>query len=181
MRSETLWYAIKVRTRAEERIAQHIAVKGYGVYVPTYLEMRQYSDRVRRTPVALFPGYVFCDLDIRQRLPILTIPGVEGFVSFGGEPTPVPNTELNAVKGALDSGLGAHPCEYLKLGDKVRVQVGPMRGVEGILSREKTRSRLILSVHLLQRSLAVEVEREWLELIDKERRPLQYSKLTISF
>jgi transcription antitermination factor NusG len=156
------WYAVRVRARAEERIAALIGARSHGVYLPTYIEKRQYSDRVKKARVPLFTGYVFCSLDIRYRLTILTVPGVLGFVSFEGEPTPVRENELSALVTALASGLGVHPCKYLKAGDRALVVVGPMRGVEGVLAREKGQDRLIISVHLLQRSVAVEVERDWL-------------------
>jgi len=164
---EMPWFVVKVRTRAETRIAELIRDIGYHVYLPLLTETRQYSDRVRKAVVALFPGYVFCSLDVSKRLPVLMVPGVEYFVSFNGEPATVPHTELSAIESALASGLAVHPCEYLTEGDTIRVMVGSMRGVEGVLVRTKTGGRLIVSVHLLQRSVCVEVPRDWISPVGR--------------
>ena len=126
------WYAIKVRTRMEQRIADLIRNREYQVYLPSYVETRQYSDRIKRALVALFPGYLFCSLDISRRLPILMTPGVEYFVGFDGVPVFVPDSELRAIDAALKSGLPVHPCEYLCEGDRVRVVVGSMRGITSV-------------------------------------------------
>ena len=96
---------------------------------------------------------------------MLTVPGVEHFVAFDGEPEPVPDEELAAVHAAVGSGLPLADCEYLRKGDRVRVVFGSMEGVEGVLVQEKSGDRLVISVHLLQRSLAVEIDRDWVERV----------------
>ena len=125
------WYAIKVRTKSESLVETLLARKGYECYLPSYTDCRQYSDRIKKAQAALFPGYIFCRLDITQRLPILTTVGVEYFVSFGDEPQPVNEFEINAVRAALGSGLPTQPWPYLRTGDPVRIEVGSLAGDDG--------------------------------------------------
>lgn len=162
------WYALKVRTKAEELVQTALQRKGYELYLPTHLDLRQYSDRVKKVRTALFPGYVFCRLDITARLPVLLTPYVEYFVSFNDEPVPVDESELDGVRAMLGSGLETKPWPYLISGDRVRVVVGSMAGVEGILVREKGSDLLIISVHLLQRSLSVQIDRTWIRPVSSD-------------
>lgn len=157
------WYALKVRTKAEPFIGASLRNKSFETFLPTYTQSRAYSDRVKKVEVALFPGYLFCRLDIEKRLPILTTPGVEYIVSFDRIPQPVPEEEIEAIRRVLSAGGKAKPWPYLKVGDKVRVMTGPFTGVEGLLASEKGNERLILSITMLQRSVAVEIDRELIQ------------------
>jgi len=109
----------------------------------------------------LFPGYLFCRFDAMNRLPILTTPGMVQIVGFGKTPVPVPDAEIAAIQAATIGNLAREPWPYLEVGQKVKVECGPMRGVEGILLNIKGSHRLVLSVTLLQRSVAVEVDSNW--------------------
>lgn len=156
------WYALKVRTKAEAFIGASLRSKCYETFLPTYVETRAYSDRLKKVDVALFPGYLFCRLDPDHRLPVLQTPGVEYVVSFDRLPQAIPDSEIEAIRQVLIAGGKAKPWPYLKVGDKVRVMLGAFSGVEGILQSEKGVDRLILSVTLLQRSVAVEIDRNWI-------------------
>jgi transcription antitermination factor NusG len=136
--------------------------KKYRTFLPTWLECRQYSDRIKRIESALFPGYLFCRLDPEYRLPILTTPGVYSIVGFDRQPAPVDPDELAAIERLALSGASIVPWPFLKIGQKVAVQVGAFAGLEGILVSTKSVDRLVLSVTLLQRSLGVEIERSWI-------------------
>lgn len=159
------WYAVKVRASGEIKVRQALESKDYLVFLPTYLEGRKYSDRIKKVEAALFSGYLFARLDVNNRLPLLQTPGVEGIVRFGDEFEPVKEEEILAIQKLIGSGAKAVPWPYLKEGDRVRVQFGAMEGVEGILVKEKGQDRLVLSVHLLQRSVSVEIDRSWIRPI----------------
>ena len=144
------WYAIRVKSNRERITAQSLEGKGFEVCLP------RYSD----TP--LFPGYVFSRFDPHRRLPILTIPGVVHIVSFGGVPQPVEESEMIALLGILKSGLPVVPYPILPVGQPVCLKKGPLAGLCGVILSHKQGARFVVSVTLLQRSVAVEVDRSWI-------------------
>jgi transcription antitermination factor NusG len=152
------WFALKVRARAE-RSAQDILVsRGFEVFCPTYTERRQYSDRIKAVEAALFPGYLFCRLAWNNRLPVLSAPHVEYIVGFGTEPTPVAPAQVEAIQTIIQSGANCRPHPFLRVGQRVRLQSGPLANVEGVLVGSRGSHRLVVSIELLQRSVAVEVD-----------------------
>ena len=152
------WFALKVRARAERSAQETLVSRGFEVFCPTYTERRQYSDRVKVVEAALFPGYLFCRLDWSDRLPVLSAPHVEYIVGFGTDPTPVGPGEVEAVQTIIQSGANCRPHPFLRTGQRVRLRSGPLADVEGVLVGSRGNHRLIVSVELLQRSVAVEVD-----------------------
>ena len=127
-----------------------------------YSSSRQWSDRVKKVELPLFPGYLFCRFDPSDRLvPILTTPGVIGIVSAGRTPLSVAETEIEDVRTVLRSGLAAQPWPFLGVGSRVYMEAGPLAGLEGMVTNADKIYRLVVSVSLLQRSVAVEIDREW--------------------
>jgi len=153
------WYALQVRQRTERLTAQLLNKKGYEPFLPTYPLKRRWSDRVKVFNQPLFPGYLFCRLDPLVRLPVLKTPGVISIVGTGKEPIPVPESEIEAVWKIVNSVVSAEPWPYLHCGDSVTISEGPLRGVEGILAVAKNAYKVVVSIHILQRSVAVEVDR----------------------
>jgi transcription antitermination factor NusG len=137
-----------------------LASKGYAEYLPLYRVKRRRPDRIVTIELPLLPGYVFCRFDPRCRLPIVSTPGVCAIVCFGEEPAPIPESELEAVQMVLNSGLEAGPCPFLKEGQRIRVKHGSLEGLEGILLKKKSEWRLVVSLTMLQRSVAVEIDCE---------------------
>lgn len=156
------WYALKVRTNGEAKPMAALTAKGYDIFLPTYVDVRRYSDRLKKVPAALFPGYLFCRLDYEFKLPVLSTLGVEAIVGLGGTPTPIDEQEIAVIRKVTESGLSAMPWPYLKEGDRVKVNYGSMTGVVGTLIRVRGTMRVVISVHILQRSIAFEVDREWI-------------------
>jgi transcription antitermination factor NusG len=155
-----------VKSNCEKTVATGIDGKGIEGFLPLYTRRQRWSDRIKSVESPLFPGYVFCRIDPAKRLPILTIPGALHFVSIGKVPVPVDESEISAIQTAIHSGLPAEPWKYLDVGQRVRVEEGPLAGVEGILSEARKQLRVIVSVTLLQRSVAVEIDRSWLAAAD---------------
>jgi transcription antitermination factor NusG len=156
--SELQWYALYVRSRFEKVVAEHLRGKGYAEYLPTYQVRRHWSDRVKQVEKVLFPGYIFCRFDVATKMPIMMIPGVVSMVSFGGRATAVPVEEILAVQSVLNSGLTCVPCSFFKAGQRVRIERGPLSGLEGFVVETKNSWRFIVSVNLLQRSVSVEID-----------------------
>ncbi len=160
-----LWYALRVKSNFERATTTILSGKGYETYLPLYRQLRTWSDRRNITEVPLFPGYVFAQFDVGNRLPVLTTPGVVHVVPPNRPPIPVDEAELNSVRAAVESGLPVGPHPFLRAGQHVVITRGSMTGVEGILVQVKRAFRLVVSVTLLQRSVAVEIDRDWVRPI----------------
>jgi len=172
------WYALRVRSRHENTVAFHLQARGYESFLPVYRSQRRWSDRFKEIELPLFPGYVFCQFDPLNRLPILSVPGIVHVVGVGRTPVAVDETEIVALQAAVKSGLARQPWPFLEIGHRVRIERGPLCGVEGILLSFRGRQRLVLSVTLLQRSVAVQVDEAWVQPVRHEHhacsRPVTY-------
>jgi transcription antitermination factor NusG len=157
------WYVVRVRPRCESIVARALESKNFPQMAPFYRVRRRWSDRSKLIELPLFPGYVFCQLDPRFRLPILTIPGVVSILSFGREMIPLKVDESEALLTLLESGCEVQPWPFLQKGQRIRIRGGSMNGVEGILADLKNGRRLVVSLSMLQRSVAVEIDRENVE------------------
>jgi transcription antitermination factor NusG len=155
------WFALQIRSRQESSVATLLRGKGYEPFLPVYRCRRHWSDRIKEIELPLFPGYLFCQFDPQARLPILITPGVIQVVGMGKTPMPVDDTEIAAIQTAVQSWLPRGPWPFLQVGRRVRVEYGPLYGLEGILQSFKGRHRLVLSVTMLMRSMAVEIEAAW--------------------
>ena len=156
------WHALQVRPRYERTTAEHLAARGTEVFAPVYASQRRWSDRIKQIDLPLFPGYVFCRYEAEQRRSVLTAPGVTSIVGFGTTPAPVSDEELEAVRAITVSGLPFGPWPYVRVGDRVRIEAGCMTGMQGTLVRMRDRYRVVVNVELLQRSVAVEIDRDLL-------------------
>lgn len=151
------WFALRVRPRAEKVVADALRSKGYEEFLPLHLERRRWSDRIANVEMPLFPGYVFCRFDVQHRLPILTTPGVLLVVGIGKTPEPIDAAEIDSLRVVVDSRLKLQAWPYLHIGQRIQIIGGPLTGAEGILLSVKNQNRLVVSVTLLQRSVAVEI------------------------
>ena len=152
------WFAIYTRHQHEKMVAQILSAKGLQVFLPLYNSTRRWKDRTKELSLPLFPGYLFLQGLEERRLQVVTTPGIVSILSVNGEPAVIPEAEIDAVRKAIEWGNRVEPHPFLRTGDRVRVVAGPLQGVEGILIRKKNLYRLVLSVELLERSAAVEVD-----------------------
>lgn len=152
------WFALYTRHHHEKVTAQFLAGKGVVAFLPLYTTVHRWKDRVKVLSLPLFPNYVFVFARFERRGAILSTPGVYDFVRLGGVPAAIPVEEIEGVRRVIERGLHAEPHPFLNAGDRVRVKSGPLEGLEGVLVRKKSFFRLVLSVELLVRSIAVEVE-----------------------
>ncbi len=155
------WYALRVKSRCEKIVSEQLRQKGYEEFLPMYWSRRLWTDRVKMLEMPVFAGYLFCRFDLEKRLAILRTPGVVHIVSKGKLPAPVDAEQLESIRVALASGQPIQPWARLEVGRKVRIELGPMRGVTGTLLRYKNATQLILGIDLMQRAVAVEVEENW--------------------
>lgn len=155
------WYAVRVKSNRERITAEALKGKNLEVLLPVYHEYRSSGHGPRLLALPLFAGYVFCRFDPQNRLPVLTVPGVVNVVGFGKVPEPVDAAEMDRITALTQSQLPVKPHPYLPVGERVRLEAGPLRGVEGIILAHQGEHKLVLSVSLLQRSVSVNVQREW--------------------
>ena len=152
------WFALQVRTRHETAIASFLQAKGYEQFLPLYNVKKRWSDRVKVIESPLFPGYLFCRLDPQYRLPVLKTPGVIQIVGYNRIPAPIEEAEIQGIQTLVASGLPTQPWPFLAAGDPVQIESGSLRGLKGIVVKLKENSRLVVSVTLLRRSVAVEID-----------------------
>jgi transcription antitermination factor NusG len=156
------WFALRVRANFEQLVAVALRHKGYEHFLPLYSTRRQWSDRIKDLKRPLFPGYLFCRFDPAERLPILKTPSVIGIVGIGKMPIPVEPKELAAVQKIVQSGLASLPWPFPKVGHLVSLEHGPLAGIDGTVLSIKNGYKLVVSITLLQRSVAVEIDSAWI-------------------
>jgi len=158
LHSEMLWYAGYTASRHEKRVAEHFAQRGVKHFLPLYETIHRWNNGRHRVQLPLFPGYIFVRIALRDRLRVIEVPGFVRLVGFNGLPYPLPEADINRMKEALNKGVLAEPYPYLTAGTRVEIRNGPMQGMTGILLRRQNKCRVVISVDLIMRSMAVEVE-----------------------
>jgi transcription antitermination factor NusG len=156
--SSTRWYAAYTCVHHEKRILQQLIERNIDGFVPLYRSVRRWKDRRKELDLVLFPGYVFVRIALQQRLRVLQVPGVVNFVNFSGMPTPLPEGEVESLRKASTQGVFAEPHPYLNTGRRVVIRNGPFTGVEGVLLRKKDKYRFVLSIEMIMRSVAIEMD-----------------------
>jgi transcription antitermination factor NusG len=152
------WYAVYANTRHEKVVARQLEERGMETFLPLYRSWHKWKDRRKLVELALFPSYVFVKIPQYHKLRVLQVSGVVHIVSFNGHPAELPEHEINALRSGLENNIYAEPHPYLRIGRKVRVVRGAMAGTEGILVRKKDKYRVVLSIDVLMRSVAVEID-----------------------
>ncbi len=151
------WYVVYTSANHERRVAQQFELRGIEHFLPQYESVRKWKDRKVRLSLPLFPGYVFVNMVLRNRLAVLQVPGVASLVGFSGQPAAIPAEDLLRIRDFLARGFTAEPHPVLRVGERVRVTCGPLAGMEGIFVRKKNRARLIISFETIERAIAVEI------------------------
>lgn len=154
------WFAIRVRPKHEKAAAVNLGRQGFEEYVPVHRVRRRWSDRVKELDAVLFPGYIFCRFPHHDRLRVLSSPSVESIVGFGKTDIPVDDAEIQAVRTLVASGRPLAPWPFLRIGQNVTIENGPLAGVRGVVLRDQDSWRVVVSVEALDRSIAVEVDRD---------------------
>jgi transcription antitermination factor NusG len=165
------WYVVYTKHQHEKSAAQLLTHKGFEVLLPLYRSRSQWSDRTQLVLLPLFPNYLFVQCDLDSRVQVLQTAGVCWFVSIAGVPASVPEAELEIVRRVVEAPLNVKPHSFVDQGDQVRVLRGPLAGLTGILTRVKNRCRVVISLELLRKSAAIEIDLSDLERIEALMRP----------
>jgi transcription antitermination factor NusG len=166
------WFAFRVKSRFEKSVASAARSKGYEALFPFYQVRHHWSDRSKSVDLPLIPGYIFCRLEAEHRFPLLTIPGVVHVVGIGKIPVPIDDGEIAALQTAIRSEMKIEPWPFVGAGERVRLESGPLDGLEGFLVNTPERHRVVVSLSALERSVAVEIDHHWLapsSTSDRER------------
>jgi transcription termination/antitermination protein NusG len=155
---EPLWFAVYTRSRHEVAVKNQLDAKSILNFLPSYTKLSHWKDRRKEIHLPLFPGYLFVKTLLDDRIDVLKTFGVVYIVGNSSGPLPVPEDSIVNIQSILDRGLKVDPHPYLKVGSRVRITDGPLRGIEGILIRKKNRTLLVLSIDLIQRSVSMEIE-----------------------
>lgn len=160
------WFAVQVRPRHELTTAKILRNKGVEEFVPLYNSRRQWSDRQKDIQLPLFTGYIFCKFASRAKLPVVTTPGVIRIVGSRKGPIPIADHEIASIQIAVQEPVNVSPHPYLAIGSKVKVEEGPFTGLQGILVNHKNGSQLVVSLDIVQRSMAIEIDRSAVKIVD---------------
>jgi transcription antitermination factor NusG len=154
------WHALHTRYQHEKLVDELLTRQGFETFLPLYTVVHRWKDRTKKLSVPLFPNYVFVRGVAGRTLRVLKTPGVCSFVGSLGRPEVLPHSEITAIRQVVENSLPVEPHPFLTSGEWVRIQSGPLAGLEGILVRTEDRLRFLLSLEALGRSVAVEIGRD---------------------
>lgn len=179
---EVCWYAVWTKSRQEKASAARLAALGIPHYLPLQSQARQWSDRKQTIKAPLFPGYLFVQLDVctADKLEVLRMPGVVGFVGNSRGPAPIPDEEIESVRAVMFAGAECSTLPLLRAGDRVRMVRGPLAGIQGSLLRFGSKCQLVVSIDIIHRSVAVTVSESDVELVPAQQSPLDFRAEALS-
>jgi transcription antitermination factor NusG len=159
----TSWFAVYTASNHEKRVAQHLSGKQIETFLPLYSVTKRWKNRTTaKVELPLFPGYVFARICPTERGRVLEVPMVYSIVGSRREPAALPDAEIDRLRAVLQDRQ-AYPFPYLKAGNRVRIRSGAFAGLEGIVVRTYGSLSVVLSVDMIQKSVAVHVEADELE------------------
>jgi len=174
------WFAVYTTCRHEKRVAEHFARRTIEHFLPLYHAHRRWKDGSRvKLSLPLFPSYIFVRIQPDERVPVLTVPGVVWVVGRSPLlPTPLPEREIETLRGAVN-GMVAEPYPEPVVGQRVRIRAGALAGIEGVIVRRKNCLRVVMTLDLIMRSIAIEVSADEIELIGGQRRAVSSSLISL--
>jgi transcription antitermination factor NusG len=157
--NHSTWFALQTWPKREKKVAEELQKKDVQVFLPLFSSYHQWSDRRRLVHEPLFPGYIFVRIQetVDSRVSVLRTAGVAGFVGVRGVGVPIPDDQIESVHTMLATGVPLHPHPFLEVGQRVRICGGCLDGLRGILLARNDDLSLVVSVELIQRSVAVRI------------------------
>jgi transcription antitermination factor NusG len=167
-----LWFAVAVKSRHEKAVGEALGMSDIEHFVPVYRERRAWSDRTKFAEVPMFAGYVFTRFRYEERLRVLNTRGVISILGGGKVFSPVSDEQIASLRTIVNSGTQPRPCAYLAPGQVIQVERGPLAGIRGSIVRLKGQTCIVVSIEILQRSVAVEVDADAVRPIQARVRPI---------
>jgi transcription antitermination factor NusG len=157
------WFAIHTASNHEKSVAQRLRAKDVETFLPLYSVTKRWKNRTKvKVELPLFAGYVFARIGPSEKLRVIEVPMVYSIVGTRGNPTALPDTEIESLRAGLVC-REAHPFPHAKVGNRVRLRSGPLAGLEGIVVRLYGGLSVVLTIEMIQKSVAVHVEADELE------------------
>jgi transcription antitermination factor NusG len=155
-----LWFAVQTKPRHEKKVHFDLREKGICSFLPLHCEKRQWSDRKQWVEMPLFPHYVFVQIPANgeSRVSVLRTSGVLRFAGIPGHGTPIPDEQIENLQTIVAERIVLVPHEFLRIGERVRIRGGALNGIEGVLAAIKNDRSLVVSVDLLQKSVAIRLD-----------------------
>ena len=157
------WYAAYTRSRFEKRVAHDLEVRQVEYFLPLLPQVRQWKDRKKVVQMPMFPGYAFVHIRLKERLHVLRVDGVVRLVGFNGQPSPIPDHQIERVKRLFAQPELVEPAAYVEEGDLVEITHGPFSGVAGTLVQRRGQRRLLVCIDIIQQAVSVEVDIGWVK------------------
>jgi len=157
------WYAVTTQPRHEKVVAQQLQAKSIETFLPLLSTSSRWKDRRVLIERPIFPGYVFTHIELKDRHHVFSVPSVVRMLSFSGAPAAIDDAEIEAVRLCLTYGDKPEPHPFPQAGELVRVKSGPLQGLEGIVTRQKNQCRIVVSIALIHKSIAAEIDAHLLE------------------
>jgi transcription antitermination factor NusG len=162
------WYALYTRPRFEKKVDQLLLEKGIESFLPLCTTVRYWSDRKKKIQEPLIPSYIFVHANRTERLLSLQSSGVIRMIFFNNQPARIPDDQIENLRTVIEHGYNPQPFQYLNRGDEVEVVAGPLRGVHGYFIEERGQEHLIISVHPIRQSVAIQVERSQIRKVQSK-------------
>jgi transcriptional antiterminator NusG len=156
------WFVLWTHSHSERLVHDQLARKGFEMFLPTIKTWSRRKGAPSAIALPMFPGYVFLR-HAMDKSAYVEVVKARGLVRVLGERwdrlAPVPDDEIDAIRRVVDSDVPVFPHAFMREGQRVRISGGPLAGLEGFLIATKPQKGLfVVSVDLLQRSVAVEVD-----------------------
>ncbi|MBN2320598.1 MAG: UpxY family transcription antiterminator [Acidobacteria bacterium] len=158
--SKPEWYALYTRSRFEKKMLGELTDRDIEVFLPMREVLSRWKDRRKRIWIPLFPGYIFVHHvnTPENRFRILNIPGAVRFVGLEGRAEPVPEEQIEYVRRFLEASISVDAYPYIRVGSRVEVIAGPLKGIQGVLVEKRGKFRFVVQVDLIQRAISVEID-----------------------
>jgi transcription termination/antitermination protein NusG len=154
------WYALYTRSRHEKKLLSELADRSIDVFLPMREVLSRWKDRKKRIWLPLFPGYIFVhQIDTPEnRFRVLNLPGAVRFVGHEGHAERIPDEQIDAVRRFLETKIAVDPYPYIRVGQRVEIIAGALKGIQGILVQKKGRFRFVLRVDLIRQAVSIEID-----------------------
>ena len=159
------WIAIYTKPRHEKTVLSQFEVKGIESYLPLIRKKHRWSDRMKWVESPIFKSYIFARVELKDNLDVLQTRGVHNIIKFQNKIAVIPDIQITNLRKMIEGGFDPFPSDYFVIGDEVEVTGGPLRGINGIVSRADTSDKLIIKIDAIQHAVAVQIERKYLKPI----------------